>query len=89
MISLVLSMRLRRISIRRYRATLLQGSTHVGPNQQIYANLQHKILNSIALLLQMATLVRLVQQIDVWPQHKFLDLVVFLQMEGLYVYFAK
>ncbi len=29
-LGLVLIMRLRRISIRRYRATLLQGSTHVG-----------------------------------------------------------
>ena len=41
-------MRLRRISIRRYRATLLQGSTHVGPELQIYAKPQHKGLNLIA-----------------------------------------
>ena len=42
MLPLVPVMRLRRISIRRYRATLLQGSTHVGPELQIYANPQHK-----------------------------------------------
>ena len=41
-LGLVLVMHLRCISIRRYRATLLQGSTHVGPELQIYANPQHK-----------------------------------------------
>ena len=38
---LLLSMRLRRISIRRYRATLLQGSTHVRLAQQIESYPQH------------------------------------------------
>ena len=49
MIPLLLVMRLWRISIRPYRATLLQGSTRVGLELQISANPQHKRvkLNSI------------------------------------------
>ena len=42
---LLLSMRLWRISIRRYRRALLQGSTHIGLESQFYENPQHKIHN--------------------------------------------
>ena len=48
-LGLLLIMHLRCISIRPYRATLLQGSTHVGQVQQIYANPQHKFLSLTAL----------------------------------------
>ena len=52
-------MRLRRISIRPYRATLLQGSTHVGLEEQVDAKHQHKSFHLMALLLERSTLVRL------------------------------
>ena len=47
---LVLVMRLWRISIRRYRATLLQGSTHVRPELQSVLTLSIKFLTSFDLV---------------------------------------